>query len=147
AESAAAYLSGARTDADGRTFRFALAQPVRIHSSASGDRIAVDLVPQSFAGTPPDLPPPPAKPKAAMVDPAKLAALKVRTGAYHNFTRIVFDWPRDVPYAVFPGAGKLTIRFEALARPDFSALVKETPPWVKNAAWHVDGKGIIVEFE
>ena len=43
------------------------------------------------------------------------------SGAYSNFTRLVFDWPRNVPYTVFPGAGHLTMRFEALARPDFSA--------------------------
>ena len=136
-----------RADADGKTFRLALAQPVRVHSSASGDRIAIDLAPASFSGTPPDLPAPPQAKPVAAVDPAKLDALKIRTGAYHNFTRIVFDWPKSVPYSVFPGAGKLTIRFDALAHPDFSALVTQAPPWVKNAAWHVAGKAIIVEFE
>src|SRR5262249_52276827 len=98
-------------------------------------------------GTPPDLPPPPPPQKVTAVDPAKLDTVKVRTGAYHNFTRIVFDWPKQVPYSVFPGAGKLTVRFESLPHPDFSALQKQAPPWVQNPAWHVAGKGIIVEFE
>jgi hypothetical protein len=146
AQSLPAYIGGARADADGKTFHFALAQQIHVHSSASGDRIAVDLAPASFVGTLPDLPPPPSK-VAAPVDPAKLDALKVRAGAYKNFTRIVFDWPKTVPYSVFAGVGKLTVRFGALARPDFSALVRQAPPWVKNAAWHIDGKGILVEFE
>jgi hypothetical protein len=146
AENTTSYVSSIRADADGKTFHLALAQPARVHSSASGDRIAVDLVPQGFDGTPRDLAPPPTK-AATIVDPAKLDALKVRTGAYHNFTRIVFDWPRNVPYAVFQGAGRLTVRFEALAHPDFSALARQMPPWVKNAAWHVAGQGIIVELE
>jgi len=146
-QSLSAYVSNVRADADGKTFRLALVQPVLVHSSASGDRIAIDLAPATFSGTPPDLPPPPPPKQVTAVDPAKLDTVKVRTGAYQNFTRIVFDWPKEVPYSVFPGAGKLTVRFDALAHPDFSALQKQTPPWVKNASWHVAGKGIIVEFE
>jgi hypothetical protein len=145
-QSLPAYIASARTDADGKTFHFALAQRLRMHSSAVGEKIAIDLAPASFAGTPPDLPPPPVK-TAAPVDPASLAALKVRAGAYQNFTRLVFDWTRQVPYSVFPGAGKLTIRFDALAKPDFSALLRQTPPWVKNAAWRIEGKAIVIEFE
>jgi len=146
-QSLSAYVSNVRGDADGKTFHLALVQPVHVYTSASGDRIAIDLAPATFSGTPPDLPPPPPPKQVTAVDPAKLDTVKVRTGAYHNFTRIVFDWPKEVPYSVFPGAGKLTVRFETLAHPDFSALQKQTPPWVKNAAWHVAGKGIIVEFE
>ena len=43
---------------------------------------------------------------------ASLPEIKLRTGAYANFTRLVFDWPKDVPYTVFPGAGKMTVRFQ-----------------------------------
>ncbi|HEX4293188.1 MAG TPA: hypothetical protein VHZ29_03575 [Rhizomicrobium sp.] len=146
AQSLPVYISSARADADGKTFHFALAQRLRVHASAVGEKIAIDLAPASFAGTPPDLPQPPVK-TAAPIDPASLAALKVRAGAYQNFTRLVFDWTKQVPYSVFPGLGKLTIRFDALAKPDFSALLRQTPPWVKNAAWRIEGKAIVVEFE
>jgi hypothetical protein len=141
-----AYAGGARVDPDGRTYRFALSQPVRIHASEVGSQIAIDLVPNSFTGNPPDLPPlPPPPPKT--VDVASLPQIAVRAGAYQNFTRLVFDWPHDVKYSVFPGAGKLGIRFEALARVDVSAIARFAPPWVKNAAWRIDGKGTIVEFD
>jgi len=146
AQSLPTLISSARADADGETFHFALSQPVKVHSSASGDKIAVDLAPAASEGTTPDLPPPPSK-VAAPVDPASLESLKVRAGVYKGFTRVVFDWPKSVPYSAFAGVGKLSIRFGALARPDFSALVLQSPPWVKNAAWHIDGKGILVEFE
>ena len=141
-----AYISATRGDADGKSFHLALAQRVRVHASTVGEHLAIDLAPVSFTGTPPDLPQPPPK-IAAPVDPATLAAVKVRSGAYQNFTRLVFDWPKEVPYSVFPGAGKLTVRFNTLARPDFTALLRQAPPWVKNAAWHIDGKSIVVEFE
>ncbi len=146
AQNLTAYAGGARTDPDGRTFRFALVQPVRIHASEVGNQIAIDLVPNSFTGNPPDLPPlPPPPPKT--VDVSTLPQITVRSGAYQNFTRLVFDWPHDVKYAVFPGAGKLGIRFEALARVDVSAIARFAPPWVKNASWRIDGKGTVVEFD
>ena len=146
AQTLSGYISNGRIDSDGRTLRFALSQNVRLHTSTMGTKIAIDLLPQNFAGTPPDLPaPPPPPPKA--VDVAALEGLKVRAGAYSHFTRIVFDWPRDVAYAVFPGAGKLTVRFEAQARPDLSSIEKFQPPWIKNAGWHIDGRGTVIEFE
>lgn len=138
--------SGARVDPDGQTYRFTLGQPFRIHSSVSASQVAIDLVPDSYTGTPPDLPPPPPPPPKT-VDVASLPLVAVRSSSYQNFTRLVFDWPKDVKYSVFPGAGKLGIRFEGLARIDLSALARFAPPWVKNAAWRIDGNGTIVEFD
>ena len=40
------------------------------------------------------------------LDVASLPVLTLRSGAYANFTRLVFDWNKDVPYTVFPGAGQ-----------------------------------------
>ena len=146
AQDMAAFAGGGRVDASGLTYRFALSQPMRIHQSASANQIAVDLVPNSFAGTPPDLPPPlPPPPKT--VDLATLPMVAVRSGAYQSFTRLVFDWPQYVKYSVFPGAGKLGIRFESLARLDVSAIARFAPPWVKNANWRVENRGTIVEFD
>jgi len=140
------YVAGVRADSDGKAFRFALSQVVRVHTSASSDKTAVDLAPASYSGTPPDLPPPPpSAPKAVNI--SKLEPLKVRAGAYQNFTRVVFDWGRSVPYAVFAGAGRLTVRFEAQVSPDFSAITRQAPPWVKAAGWRIENKGTIIELE
>jgi hypothetical protein len=145
AQGLGSYISSIREDDDGQTFRIALAQSVRLHTSVSGASIAVDLAPDSFAGTPPDLPPPPPAARTA-VDVAGLPALSIRVGAYSTFSRLVFDWPRNVAYAVFPGAGHLTVRFEAMARPDFAALESVAPPWVKEAGWRIEGRGTVLEF-
>jgi tetratricopeptide (TPR) repeat protein len=139
------YISAARADTDGKTFRFGLAQPVRLHSSVSGDKYALDLIPAGFAGTPPNLPPPP-KPKPKAVDVASLPALAIRAGAYENFTRLVFDWHRHVAYAVFPGSNRITIRFEAEVRPDFRVLDRIAPPWVKRAGWRIENGGTVIDF-
>ena len=64
-----------------------------------------------------------------------------------SFTRLVFDWAKNVPYTVFPGAGRITLRFEAAARPDFAALTRVAPPWVKEADWRVENNGLTIDFD
>ncbi len=140
------YVASARSDADGKTFRLAAAQRLRLHTSASGSRVAIDFVPETFAGTPPDLPPAPPKAVTA-VDPATLPPLVVRAGAYSDHARLVFDWPKQVPFAVFRGVGRITIRFEAAARPDFTAMEQVSPPWVKEAGWRIEGRGTVIDFD
>lgn len=120
-------IASGHADADGKTLRFALTQPVRLHQSALGDHAVLDLAPQNFTGAMPDLVQPP-KPPAKPLDMASLPEIKLRTGTYARYTRLVFDWPQAVPYTVFPGAGKLTVRFQALARPNLSAITRFAPP-------------------
>jgi hypothetical protein len=139
------YVSAARLDPDGMTLRLALAQDAHLHTSASMGRIAVDLVPSSFNGTPPDLPPPPPT-QATAEELAHLAPLGIRAGAYANFSRIVFDWPHDVPYKVTAGPSRISIRFEAMAKPDFAAFQTIAPPWVKETGWRVENRGLVIEF-
>src|SRR5688572_10726969 len=139
-------ITNGRADADGKTLRFTLTQPVKLHVSQIGGRAVVDLAAVNFTGTMPDLVPPP-KPEAKPLDVASLPLIKLRTGSYEKFTRLVFDWPRDVSYQVFPGAGKMTVRFAQPVRADVSAIARVAPPWVKNAAWRLDGNSTVVEFD
>ena len=139
-------LSGGRTDADGKTLRFTLSQPVKLHVSQLGIRAVVDIADSNFNGVMPDLVAPP-KPIAKPLDVASLPEIKLRTGAYEKFTRLVFDWPKDVTYQVYPGAGKMTMRFNSPIRVDVSALSKFAPPWVKNASWKIEGNSTVVELE
>jgi hypothetical protein len=147
-ERLAGYVTTGRRDDDGLTYRFAIAKALALHSSSVLNRTAVDLIPDSFKGVPPELPPPPPPPPPpAAPDVSKLAPLKVRVGEYANFTRLVFDWPASVEYMVYPGRGQISVRFQALARPDFSMLEQRAPAWVKNAGWHIDGTTTVVDFE
>src|SRR3984957_14858920 len=139
-------IASGHADASGKVLRFALNQPVRMHQSQLDAHAVVDLAPQDFKGAMPDLVAPP-KPKPKPIDVAALPEIKLRAGSYANFTRLVFDWPHDVAYQVFPGAGKMTVRFETPVRLDVSAIARFSPPWVKNAAWHIDGSATVAEFE
>ena len=139
-------IASGHADASGKVFRFALNQPIRLHQSALDDHAVLDLAPQDFKGAMPDLVAPP-KPKPKPIDVAALPEIKLRVGTYTNFTRLVFDWPHDVSYHVFPGAGKMTVRFDTPVRLDVSAIARFDPPWVKNAAWHLDGSATVAEFD
>ena len=139
-------ISSGKANADGKTLRFVLTAPVKLHVSQIGTKAVVDLAEPNFNGTMPDLVAPP-KPAPKPVDVASLPEVKLRTGAYEKFTRLVFDWPRDVSYSVFPGAGKMTIKFAAPVRADVSAMARFAPPWVKNASWRIDGQSTIFEFD
>ncbi|MDB5739790.1 MAG: hypothetical protein JWP16_830, partial [Alphaproteobacteria bacterium] len=139
-------IASGHADADGKTLRFVLNQPVKLHVSQQGGRAVVDMAEPNFAGVMPDLTPP-AKPVAKPLDVAALPEIKLRAGSYANFTRLVFDWPRDVSYQVFPGAGKMTIKFNTPVRADVSVIARFAPPWVKNAAWRIDGNSTIVDFD
>lgn len=146
------YISSGRVDADGKTFRFALTQPLRTQTSSAGGRAAVDLIPPGFKGNPPPLrgvaknsgKEENITEKAVNMD--ELQLLKVRSGAYRNFTRVVFDWPRTVSYSVSAAPGRIRLRFGAPIKPDFSAMERAMPPWVKPAGWHVEGTSTIVDL-
>jgi hypothetical protein len=146
AAAAPGVIASGHGDADGKTLRFALSVPVKLHLSQQGLRAVIDMAPLDFKGVMPDLAPPAKPPPPKPVDPASLPEIKLRSGSYSNFTRLVFDWGKDVPYAVFAGAGKITMKFGAPARMDVSALSKFPAPWVKDAAWRIDGASTLVEI-
>ncbi len=148
-ESLGTYVSGGRRDPDGLTYRFALRSPVSLHNSTQMNQTIIDLVPESYKGVPPDLPPPPPPVVQGKVLPdlTKLPVVKLRVGEYSNFTRLVFDWPATVAYTAYPGRGRIQLRFETAAKPDFSVMERRSPAWVKSAGWHLDGNETVVEFE
>ena len=139
-------LSSGRADPDGKTLRFVLVAPVKLHVSQIPGRAVVDVAPSDFNGKMPDLVVPP-KPVPKPVDVAALPEIKMRAGSYEKFTRLVFDWPKDVSYHVFPGAGKMTVKFDEPIRMDVSAVARFAPAWVRNVAWRIEGSSTIVEMQ
>jgi hypothetical protein len=139
------YINNGRVDADGKTYHFALTGDAKVHVSSAVDKFAVDVTPLNYQGTPPDLPKP-VKAQPKPIDVNNLPTIKVRSGAYQNFTRVVFDWPKNVPYKVFGGSGKLTVSFEEPANLDFSAIDRQSPPWVKSAGWHRNGRTTVADL-
>src|SRR5262249_39905774 len=50
------YVSAARRDPDGKGLRIALSRKVTVNTMAAGERLFVDLLPESWTGAPPSLP-------------------------------------------------------------------------------------------
>ena len=90
--------------------RFVLSTPVKLHVSQIGARAVVDLAEPNFSGAMPDLVAPPSPRPSRWTSPP-CPRSSCAPAAYEKFTRLVFDWPKDVSYQVFPGAGKMTIKF------------------------------------
>jgi hypothetical protein len=54
--SVAGYVSAARRDPDGKGIRIALARKVTVNTMTAGERLFVDLLPDTWTGLPPGLP-------------------------------------------------------------------------------------------
>ncbi|MEA2980302.1 MAG: hypothetical protein QOF09_2125, partial [Alphaproteobacteria bacterium] len=123
------YIGAARRDPDGRALRFALTQKVKLSSMTAGDRLFVDLLPESFTGEPPGLPREVVEELARRANEAervarqqKLAlemqrtipAVRVRVTGQPTFTRYIFELPELTGVTAERGKDKLTLTF---ARP------------------------------
>ena len=105
---ASEYIGAARRDPDGRALRFALTQKVKVNSMTAGDRLFVDLLPESWSGEPPGLPREVVEELARKANEAERAArqkiaaeerekkipsVRVRVAAQPTFTRYIFELP------------------------------------------------------
>jgi hypothetical protein len=147
-ERLAGYVTVGRRDGDG-AYRFALNQPLTLNVSRQGTRTAIDLVPMSFQGAPPPLRASavPSSAPVPAVNPQALPVVQVRTGEFANFTRLIFDWPSEVRYTVSRATGRVSVRFEAAARPDFRMIEERAPPWVRAPRFRLEGSALVVEFD
>lgn len=74
-------------------------------------------------------------------------ALTVRSGDHPNYSRIVFDWTRNVNYSTQLFGGTLEINFVANAVPDFSAVLRASPTYVSNPDFSNASGALTVTFD
>ncbi len=138
------YIAAVRADADQQSLRLALHQSVRLQSSYEGNRVALDLVQVAARKGPAPLA---AKtPLVQTFSVAQLPVLKVRSGIYADHTRLVFDWPQETKYSVAAEKDRVIMRFDGAAQPDFSAVERMSPPWLKRTGWRMDKNQLVVEL-
>lgn len=124
-------------DPDGMTARIGLKQAPRLAVSTSIDLVAVDLIPESVAATPPRIVSPLVAKRAAETEAKRIAALpppvamqdlEVRGSHAGDSSRIAFYWDSRIGYKVVSqGEGTLTLQFARRAKPDL-AYLRITPP-------------------
>lgn len=151
------YIALIRQDGDGRTLRMALKYPFRANSGSDEMDVAIDLVPESFEGTPPPyVSPRPVIDLALLVVSAEkrdvptatelrrlqVAAkplpedaprLPVRVIRSDTRSRIIFQWPQRVGYDVVREGNTVIVNFNQVARPKLTRLRIDPPTFVKTA--------------
>lgn len=123
------FVSLVRRDPDGTALRLALQRPVRTNVQQAGEQVFVDLLPESWAGLPPALPPEVVADLARRAREAE-AALHARSPA---------PAPRTLPLelATNPSRTRLSLKLPSDARSVFAeegAATRLTLP----GAWRID---------
>ncbi|MDQ0471426.1 hypothetical protein [Labrys wisconsinensis] len=138
------YVSGARLDPDGRAIRLALAQRLTVHAMPAGERLFVDLLPASWQGPPPSLPPEiiaelTAKAREAerlrQEEQARIALARSQTrplelgiGRQPTFTRLAFRLQAPVPVRLARAGQSVEVTFDAALKIDLAPVKAELPP-------------------
>ncbi|NQU60525.1 MAG: hypothetical protein HQ512_05305 [Rhodospirillales bacterium] len=130
------FVKSATPGEDGRSVVFALSGDFDAYSYDSGSAIIVEIA-QKEGGVPGA---PPGPKKSATKDTAakesaapKQPAVQVRIGQHPKYTRLVFDWPRKVPYTFKQDGGIATVTFARSARINLKSLVSKPPRFVGGA--------------
>src|SRR4051794_10478761 len=124
---APAYLAQVRQDPDGTGLRVALTQPYRVNVLEAGEKVFIDLLPASWTGLPPGLPPDVVEALARRAQEAQAKAREeerrrvqraVRLKVVHlpTLVRLVVEVPASVPVAFASAGGVAELDINAFAR-------------------------------
>ena len=144
------YISSARPGSDGRSVSFALKGEFGVRSFYFGSAVVVDVV-----GKAPKSVKVPATKKSASknsskkkrqptVSSSKGPLVRLRTGVHKKYTRLVFDWPRKVPYSLSRSGGVSTLTFKRPARIQLGRAAKRPPRRIKSITAKATDKSVLV---
>ena len=142
------YVSKITVSEDGQSVDLKLLQPVRLRDRRIDGFLAFDLLadPKAVArkkagkGAPGAAAKKSAKKPAAgkKASSAKVASVpaervRLRAGEHGKYSRLVFDWRRNVGYNVALGEGGLSMTFARPAQIDLKELQKDPPRFIRGA--------------
>lgn len=154
------YIGAARRDPDGSAIRLALSRKVRVNSMAAGERLFVDLLPDTWTGKPPGLPQEVVEELARRAREAEkkmrqqrrleqsrqVASVRVRVGRQPTFTRYVFDLPQLISISAERRKDELTLVFDAPLKFDLADALAAMPPTVSNITSELRDDSSTVHF-
>ncbi|MCF8490679.1 MAG: tetratricopeptide repeat protein [Rhodospirillum sp.] len=136
------YVSNAQISSNRMVATFALKGSYRLRAQTMGNDVVLDLLdpPGNPITETPLAPSPTPRPVAARTPPT----IPVRTGEHDGYFRVVFDWPRQVPYTVDGGRDQVGIRFQVPGRINLGALNADLPDGMKGATAQSSDNGLVV---
>ena len=159
-EAAPDYVNSARRDPDGSAIRLSLARRVTVNTMTAGERVFVDLLPDSWSGPPPSLPPEVVRELAeraraaeralrlqrAAAEAKKHPPIRVRTSVQPTFVRFAFEMPDGVGVSSVLNDQKLSLLFNSLLTFDLADAREAAPPNIAAINQKVEGDATVVEM-
>ena len=137
------YVGAARRDPDGKGIRLALSQQVKVNATPAAEKLFIDLLPASWSGQPPSLPPEviadlarrarevgrlERKDRQAVAQQRATAEpVRVHVATQPTFTRYVFAIPANTSVSTDRTKERLTLTFDAPIKFDLADVVAALP--------------------
>jgi tetratricopeptide (TPR) repeat protein len=154
------YVGSARRDPDGAALRLSLTRRVRVNTMTAGERVFVDLLPDSWNGAPPGLPPEVVRELAerarvaerelrqqrAQSEATKRPPVRVRASVQPTFVRFVFEIPDGVGVSSVLNEQKLRLVFNSMFVFDLADAELAAPSNIASINQKVEGESSAVEI-
>jgi tetratricopeptide (TPR) repeat protein len=153
------YVGSVRRDPDGSAIRLSLTRRVTINTMTAGERVFVDLLPDTWSGQPPGLPPEvirelseraraaerALRQQRATAEAQKRSPVRVRASVQPTFVRFVFETPDGVGVSSVLNDQKLTLLFNAVLSFDLADAKVAAPSNIASINQKIEGESSTVE--
>ncbi len=160
AESVPDYIGSARRDPDGSAVRLSLSRRVTVNTMTAGERLFIDLLPETWKGPPPALPNEVVRElseraraaerelrqQRALSEAKKRAPVRVRASVQPTFVRFVFEMPDGVGVSSVLNEQKLKLVFTKALTFDLADAKVSLPPNVAGITQKIEGDTAVVEL-
>jgi len=154
------YVGGARRDPDGSAIRLSLARRVTVNTMTAGERVFVDLLPDTWTGAPPSLPAEvirelserarvaerALRAQRALAEAQKRPPIRVRASVQPTFVRFVFEMPDGINVSSVLNEQKLTLSFNAILSFDLADAKVAAPPSIASINQKIQGDTSAVDI-
>ncbi|HET7093270.1 MAG TPA: hypothetical protein VFI22_07330, partial [Thermomicrobiales bacterium] len=155
------YVGSARRDPDGSAIRLALARKVTVNTMTAGERVFIDLMPDSWKGPPPSLPQEVVRELAERARAAERALreqrtleaakkrppVRVRASVQPTFVRYVVELPDGASVSSVLNDQKLALLFKPALTFDLADAKLVAPANVASIAQKVEGDGSRIDIK
>jgi hypothetical protein len=156
------YVGAARRDPDGKGIRVALSQQVKVNATAAAEKFFIDLLPASWSGQPPSLPPEviadlarrareadrlERKERQAVAQQRATAEpVRVHASTQPTFTRYIFAVPANTAVSADRTKERLTLTFDAPIKFDLADVAAALPRAIGGIEAELRDDSALVRF-